>query len=307
MRAPLRSVFACSLALVLGLPGSALAAPSKSKSSKSATGEGKDAGEPSVPPVSHDGPPRVGRVFVDAPGISSGGAVLAGRAMRAATGGLQSQAVTITEVPAGPELRVKLSERDAGGYRVEYEIVYDGKTIKNGTGGFDCQLCTEDELIEKVEALAVQVSPRLVVPEPETEGDGGPGSGSGPDPEIDDGRGGTTTFDDSTFEPKGLRAMGKAGIGLLVVGGLGTIAGVVMVVRKDSHFDPGSEDAAQLLSTKKPGFGVLGGGAAVLVTGAVLLGLDVARAKRAKSGKAQAHVHPWLGRDGAGVGVVGRF
>jgi hypothetical protein len=51
---------------------------------------------------------------------------------------------------------------------------------------------------------------------------------------------------------------------------------------------------------------------AALVVGAVLLGLDRKQAKRrATAGspatKAQASVHPWLGPDGAGLGVIGRF
>lgn len=314
MRVSLRPFLACSLAIALGLPGSALAAPSKSKSSKSATkGEGaakdpaaaKDPGDPSVPPVTHDGPPRVGRVWVDAEGIS-GGAELAVRTMRAATGGLESQAVTITEALAGPELRVKLTERDAGGYRVEYEIVYDGKTIKNGTGGFDCQLCTEDELVEKVEALAIQVSPKLVVPQEEP----------GPDPDVKDPDadpdgldiGPETDPNDPTTDedPSKLGIKGKAGIGLLVAGGVGTIGGVVLLAIKPIPVEDDPLRATMATSTKPFGGLVLGVGVAVLATGAVLLALDRKQAK-AKPKKAAAMVHPWIGADGGGLGLSGRF
>lgn len=309
-----RSVLACSLAFALGLPGSALAAaPGKSKSSKSTkdpADAGADPGDPSVPPPEHDGPPRIGRVFVDADGIGAGGPVVAGRAMRAAEGGLVAQAVTITDAPAGPELRVKLSERDAGGYRVEYEIIYDGKTITNGTGGFDCQLCTEDELIEKVEALAIQVAPKLVVPRAEV----GPGPGPGPGPDVkdpDDGGGSDTGGGSDPIvdeDPNALGVKGKAGIGLLVVGGLGVISGVVLVVLPPlEEFPTGHENAAYVKSTRPPGWGVLGVGVGAAVVGAVLLGLDRKQAKRRAAGKAEARVHPWLGPDGAGVGVVGRF
>lgn len=317
MRVISRSVLACSLAFALGLPGSALAAaPSKSKSSKPTTaakGEEtvKDPGDPSVPPVTHDGAPRIGRVWVDAEGIGAGGPVVAGRAMRAGRGGLESQAVTITDAPAGPELRVKLSERDAGGYRVEYEIIYDGKTIKNGTGGFDCQLCTEDELIEKVEALAVQVAPKMVVPQAEADPGPGPGPGPGPDEKDPDEKdpdeiGGSDPIVDEN--PNALGTKGKAGIGLLVVGGLGVLTGVVLVVLPPlEEFPTGHENAAYIKSTRPPGWGVLGGGVAAAVVGAVLLGLDRKQAKRRAAGKTEARVHPWFGPNGAGVGVVGRF
>jgi hypothetical protein len=316
---PLRSVLACSLALALGLPGSALAAsPGKSSKSskpgKSGKAEGaeagKDPGDPSVPPPPIDGPPRLGRIYVDADGIGAGGPVIAGRAMRAGTGGLERQAVTITDAPAGPELRIKLTVRSAGGYRVEYEIVYDGKTVKDGTGGFDCQLCTEDELVEKVEALAIQVAPKLVVPSDESDVGPGPGPDGDEGRDPDDGRDpdhGRVTGPIADDDPNALRGMGKAGIALLVVGGLGAITGVTMVVVEPTYFEPGDANANQYRTTRPPGYGLLAGGAAALIAGAVLLGLDRKQAKRRAAGKAEARVHPWVGPQGAGVGVVGRF
>lgn len=325
---PFRSLLAGSLVLALGLPGGALAAPgSKSKSAKSAKGDGaakdpgkgavteKDPGDPSVPPPANDGPPRIGRVFVDASGLGDAGPVIGGRATLIGKGALQDQGVTHTDAPAGPELQVTLKERDAGGYRVDYVIVYDGKPTKNGSGGFDCQLCTEDELVEKVEALVIQVAPKMVVPKDEP--DQGTGDGGGDVKDPDDGNGGGSGHgndpDPITDEDPGrLRGMGKAGVGLLVVGGIGAITGITLVVLPPTSFPTGDPNAANLRTTRPPGFGVLGGGVAVLVVGAVLLGLDRKQAKRrAAAGlpakRSQALVHPWLGPEGAGVGVVGRF
>jgi hypothetical protein len=311
-----RSVLAGSLVLALGLPGSALAAApgSKSKSSKPAKSEGsetdKDPGDPSVPPPEHGGPPRVGRVFVDAGGLGDAGPVIGGRATLVGKGALQGQGVTHTDAPAGPELQVTLKERDAGGYRVDYVIVYDGTPTKNGSGGFDCQLCTEDELVEKVEALVIQVAPKMVVPEPES--DGGPGpdpdvkddGGGGTDPDGGHGNGGGTVTDE---DPNALRGLGKAGIALVVVGGLGAITGVSLVAITPKHFPMGDAQADQIRTTRPPGWGALGGGVAALVVGAVLLAVDRKQAKRRAAGKAEARVHPWLAPQGAGLGVVGRF
>lgn len=312
---PFRSVLACSLVLALGLPSGALAAPgSKSKSAKSATkdpGKGaeteKDPGDPSVPPPDHEGPPRVGRVFVDASGLGDAGPVIGGRATLTGKGALEGQGVTLTDAPAGPELQVTLKERDAGGYRVDYVIVYDGKPTKNGSGGFDCQLCTEDELVEKVEALVIQVAPKMVVPAAEPEdGPDGPGpdvkdpdGGNGRDP--DHGNGKDPIVDD---EPGGLGTLGKTGVALSVVGGLGAIAGVALLVIKPIPVEGDPANATMARNTKPLGGGVLGAGAAVLITGIALLVVD---RKRAKQGKAAAMVHPWFGSGQAGIGVVGRF
>lgn len=306
-----RSVLACSLALALGVPGGALAAaPSKSKSGKSAKGastDAKDPGDPSVPAVQNDGPPRMGRVYVDADGLGDAGPVISGRAMRVARGALEAQAVTITEAPAGPELQVSLKTRDAGGYRVDYVIVYDGKPVKNGSGGFDCQLCTEDELVEKVEALAVQVAPKLVIPEPEQDPGTDTGDDTGPgeiEPETSGDEGGDPTTDGS---PDGLGPKGKAGIALLVVGGLGAVAGVTLVVLPSKTFPAGDPNAAYVRSTMPPGVGVLVGGGVAIVVGAVLLGLDRKQAKQRRNDKATARLQPWLGSQGAGLSVAGRF
>lgn len=310
--------------LALGLPGGALAAPgSKSKSAKSAKGDGaakdpgkgavteKDPGDPSVPPPANDGPPRIGRVFVDASGLGDAGPVIGGRATLIGKGALQDQGVTYTDVPAGPELQVTLKEREAGGYRVDYVIVYDGKPTKNGSGGFDCQLCTEDELVEKVEALVIQVAPKMVVPEDEP--DQGTGDGGGDVTDPDGGNGGGSGGNDpdpiTDEDPSRLGPKGKAGIGLLVVGGIGVITGVTLVAIPDWEGENGTRDASKLFSAKNPGYGALGGGAAFLIVGAVLLGLDRAQAKRragAKNG-ARLHPHPWFGPQGAGLGVTGRF
>ena len=312
---PFRSVLACSLAFVLGLPGGAFAAaPGKSKSSKPGKGEAsateKDPGDPNVPPPEYEGPPRVGRVFVDAGGLGDAGPVLGGRATLAGKGALQGQGVTHTDAPAGPELQVTLKERDAGGYRVDYVIVYDGKPVKNGAGGFDCQLCTEDELVEKVEALVIQVAPKMVVPEPETDDGAGtgepdvkdPDDGGGSGPRDGNGGGGGTLQDD---DPNGLRGMGKAGIGLLVVGSLGVIGGIPLMIIQPLPVKDDPLQATKARDTTPLGGAVLGVGAAALVTGAVLLALDRKRAK-ARRTKA-AMVHPWLRADGGGVGVAGRF
>ncbi|MEM9463362.1 MAG: hypothetical protein AAGF11_54980 [Myxococcota bacterium] len=318
----LPSILACSLALATVPQGALAAAPSKGKSTKGKSTKGKGKGKPAVEqPVGGGGSDvpepdagaseRVGRVFIDANGLGDAGPVLAGRMTRVSEGAFRAESVSPTDAPAGPELRVTLEYRDDGGYAARYEIVYDGDVIEDGSGSFECQLCTEDELVEKVEALARQVAPKMMVPqEPEEPAnvavapdDGGELDTGGPEDPVGD------------EDPGKLRGMGKAGVGLLAIGGLTAIGGVVMVALQPIEFPAGDPNANMIRTTRPPGWGVLGGGAALVVVGAVLLGIDRKRAKQRRvnaarsstTPKVEAAVHPWLGGHGGGLGVTGRF
>jgi len=124
-----------------------------------------------------------------------------------------------------------------------------------------------------------------------------------PEPEVEPVREQPTRSE----ERVGLQGMGKAGVALLVVGGLGAIVGVSLVAVGPEHFPAGDPLADHIHTLRPPGWAVMGGGVAVLVVGAVLLGVDRQQAKRRAAGKAEARVQPWLGPQGAGLGVVGRF
>lgn len=304
----LPSILACSLALAT-VPHSALAAaPSKGKSTKK-KGKGKPAveqpaggGGSDVPEPDAGASERVGRVFIDANGLGDAGPVLAGRMTRVAEGAFKAESVTLTDAPAGPELQVTLAYRDDGGYAVRYEIVYDGDVVEDGSGSFDCQLCTEDELVEKVEALARQVAPKMMVPQEPEEvpdvvippDDGGSDTGEPTDPTQDE-------------DPGKLTKMGKAGVGLLVSGGISTIAGIVLVAVPRPEPAIEINGVPRVGATREVGYGALGVGVALVVTGAVLVGIDRKRAKRRAAQSASVSVRPWFQPDGAGLGVSGRF
>ncbi|MEM9460926.1 MAG: hypothetical protein AAGF11_42575 [Myxococcota bacterium] len=117
-------------------------------------------------------------------------------------------------------------------------------------------------------------------------------------------------------DPGNLRGMGKAGIGLLVVGGSIAIGGAVLAAREPTGFPDRHPNANKISSTRPPGWAMLGGGAAFIVVGAVLLGIDRKRAKPRQASAARsvapgfevrASIHPWLGIDGGGLGATGRF
>ncbi len=293
-RTILPTVIACSLACATAWPQGALAAAASTSAAS-----GAEATE-SVPDPDEE---RVGRVFVEADGLGEAGPVLAGRSTKVAEEALTAESVTLTDAPAGPELRITLSFRDAGGYQASYEIVYDNEVIEDGTGGFECQLCTEDELIEKVEALAKQVSPKLVVPkEPEPEGEGG----GGIEPNGGGGESNTTQPpDDGEVDPpsKGLRA---GGIALVVTGGLVAVGGVVLLVLPPSEVDEPSGDQ-QVVNTRPLGGLALGGGLVLAAVGATMWGIYAKRKKDSGAKEKSVVVVPWLDRGAAGVGVTGRF
>lgn len=290
----LRSVLVCSLALPVGLPARAWASTSVvAPHAMVAAGTVPDA-------------PRTGRVYVDATALGEVGPLLAGEATKRAGACLVTEGVTFTDSPAGPELRIMITPGETTGYSIAYEIVYDGKVVEDGSGASDCQLCTEDELLDRVDAIATEQAPKMVEPAPEVEVVD-PDPDPDPDPVQDD-------------EPKPMGGMGKAGIGLLVAGGLSVVAGTVLVIRKPENFPAGDPNADKIETTRPTGGILLGGGVALAVTGAVLLALDIKRRKRAQDdagpsvaepSPAQARMRPrlspWLSPQGAGLGVFGRF
>jgi hypothetical protein len=154
------------------------------------------------------------------------------------------------------------------------------------------QLSEIEKLMPPEESSPTQDVGAAAVEQPEQQGE----------PELQPDTGGTPAAEES---PK-LRGMGKAGVALLVVGGLGAIAGVTMVAIEPKEFPAAHPRADQLQTTRPPGYAALGVGGAALIVGAVLLGLDRKQAKQ-RASKAEALVHPWVGPRGVGVGVVGRF
>lgn len=299
----LPSILACSLALAAVPQGALAAAPSKGKAAHKKKGKKPaDDGGAEVPEPAAGDAERVGRVFIDADGLGDAGPVLAGRTTRLVEGAFEAEKVTLTDAPAGPELRVTLSYRDSGGYQVAYEIDYNGAAIEDGSGSFECQLCTEDELIEKVEALARQVAPKMMVPKKPEED---PKPEDKPDPEIvpDNGGAQAPVVDE---DPGKLRRMGKAGVGFLVVGGLTTVSGIVLAAITPPELEIEPAGVPEVRGTRQAGYGVLAGGVVMVVVGAVLLGVDRKRAKR-RASQANVSLDPWFHRDGGGLGVSGRF
>lgn len=157
-------------------------------------------------------------------------------------------------------------------------------------------------LLAKIEAMVPPAPPRA--PQPETHDE------PAPEREREPARAGAEPRDRGK-----INAMGKTGIGLMVAGGLTTIGGVVLVALPPSGFPEGDPNANKVTTTRPAGAAVLGGGAALVIVGAVLLGVERTRAKRQRTSTAgssmlratRATVHPWLRAHAGGLGVTGYF
>ncbi|MEM9460923.1 MAG: hypothetical protein AAGF11_42560 [Myxococcota bacterium] len=119
-----------------------------------------------------------------------------------------------------------------------------------------------------------------------------------------------SSTNDSGRQP--LAAMGKAGVGLLVVGGVVVNAGVALLIRQPTYFPRDDPQATYLTTTRPAGWALLGSGVATVVVGAVLLGVERSRARSrsnrvARSRRRAVVAHPWVAPGSGGVGLLGRF
>jgi hypothetical protein len=168
---------------------------------------------------------------------------------------------------------------DGPGYRCRWGVYRDEVVIAGTDGVSVCKLCTETELVDHVEAAierVVATVPREEAPEPIP-------------PRVDD-----------HAQRRTLGPLGKAGIGVGVVGIAALAAGIPLAV-----IEPKTKDATELghdvVPTRPAGIALVGIAAAALITGLALLAVDRHRANARTSGRAT--VVP----AGAGVAIIGRF
>lgn len=174
------------------------------------------------------------------------------------------------------------------GYRFELWVSRGGELVGERQT-VECTLCTESEIVERVETTVTDVLEQLETQdqgtdaaEPESEPEPLPPT----DPPTDE------------LRPK-LSGLGKGGVAMLVVGaaGLGTGAVLAALPPKVKADDPLYET-----TTRPPGFVALGVGAAAVVSGVVMLVVDRRR------GRADTiSLVPMPGAAGATVVLRGRF
>lgn len=184
-----------------------------------------------------------------------------------------------------PMILVTISEvgTQDPGYRYRVAIAAEHGWSAEGT----CQLCTEGELVQKVEATLAEAASHL--PRHETAASPAPvppPSAAARKPETQ-----------SDADRPRLGKLGKTGIGLLVGGTVLTGIGIGLAVAQPRVKE---DEPLEKTTTRPPGYALVGVGAATLITGAVLLSIDRTKARRTA-------VAPSFGRGTAGVVWSGRF
>lgn len=176
-------------------------------------------------------------------------------------------------------------DRDGeSGYSASLVIERNGLEVADTRHEVDCGGCSTEELIAAVVEEFDSVLPDLAPPKAQQVEPEGPVDNPGP---IDVGE-----------DQAKLGVMGSAGVAMGVLGLTGVVGGAVLV----GMGQPVLDDEAQLRDFRTPGVGVLGGGAALLVAGAILIAVDRTQAK-----KRQTTVAPMMAPKMSGVSVHVRF
>lgn len=164
-----------------------------------------------------------------------------------------------------------------GGEGYHYDVYAEqaDRTLAETKTEADCAGCDEAALLEAIGAavdkclppLAASVAESAVEPE------------EPPPPVVDV----TPPEESRSDERRRAGPMGKTGIGLMVAGAATAVVGVIFVVQGRS-FDtrPGALEQ-EGVNFRPPGFALLAGGAATLVTGGILYGVDRSRQKKKAS------------------------
>jgi hypothetical protein len=103
--------------------------------------------------------------------------------------------------------------------------------------------------------------------------------GADTDPDTDTGEPPIVPPPDNPDRPGPLGNMGWSGVGLLVAGAAAAITGGALVGVGTTR---PAADMSQIRDFRPTGYALLGTGGAMLVVGAILLGVDRARAKKGK-------------------------
>ncbi len=189
-------------------------------------------------------------------------------------------------------------------YHVDITIEQGGELLTDATWGFDCTLCDDGRLLDKV---AVTLHTAVTRIEEEAKRMQGAAAGD----EDDQGELGPPPPQEDNVARAKPGPLVWAGAAVAVVGVGGISVGLPLALREDEIVGGLDSDERLGKQTRTPGWVATGLGAAALVTGGALLGVGLIRWKRDKDRQAPAPrattVAPWAGAHGAGLSVHGRF
>lgn len=241
-------------------------------------------------PVRADVSPVRTSVEVDTSEVGESGPVIARRIRERSDVVLRQEGVLPSRGEEDPVVLVTVMELvgEDPGYAFDLRAQRDGQDLLH-TERFQCRLCTETELVSEVESRLAAIVGQLGAKQAE--------AAEPPATESEPPRPAAVEPEPARDAHEGLGPLGKAGIGVLVTGTVGLGVGIGLAARKDTP----QRIATKQTSTKPPGYALIGVGAALAITGGVLLVLDRKRARR------RTAFAPWLDPTGAGLAVAGRF
>ncbi len=180
---------------------------------------------------------------------------------------------------------------DGDGYHYDVYAEQADRTLAETKTEADCAGCDEAALLEAIGVAVDKCLPPLAasVAEAVVEPEEPPAASVAVTP----------VQSSPSDEDRRAGPLGKAGIGLMVAGAATAVVGVIFVVNGRS-FDtrPGALEQ-EGVDFRPPGFALLAGGVATLITGGVLYGVDRKRRKRKASVS-------WI-PGGAAASIGGRF
>lgn len=241
--------------------------------------------------------PRYATVEIDTSDVGEEGPVIKRRTRERTDVVLRAANVLPGRTSDDPLIHVDIDELTGSepGYQCEVWISR-ADVVLGERRRVECTLCTETEIVERVETTVSELVAQLdVLLEVQPEPDEPLGEPDEPEPTTAPASGSPAT--DAGRAPLG--ALGKTGIALIAMGIAGAGVGAVLVALppKVDQDDPLYET-----TYRPPGVGTLAAGAAVLVTGVVLLVVDRRRARSRTTALA-----PALGPSTAGLTWSGRF
>ncbi len=245
---------------------------------------------------------RRATLSVDTSQVGEAGPIIRRRTEERGAIVLRDAEVLPAESSDDPLIRVDVFEigGEDPGFRLEVWVEQDD-TITVPKRTIECSLCTETEIVAKAEKEIAALVQELPIDEDATV-EPAPVAEPAQEPvatEPTEGPAGTpdtpTPTQEGTRRPLG--AKGKAGIGLLATGAVVAGVGIGLTV---PGWKPLDDDPTRERSARPIGIGLIAGGSAALIGGAILLALD----RRPTKGQ-RAAVAPTVGW--RTLGIRGRF
>lgn len=247
--------------------------------------------EPDVASKAASDPPIRAGLEVDTSALEDGGVELGERLDAEGSALLRREEVLPRKSLDDGQIvvRVREAESKGGGYHFDVYAKRGDDKLEETVVSRECVGCLESDVVTQVNDAIEQCLPALRATQPRVEPSPSEQTETAPAPVVVDGG----------SDQVGLGAMGKAGVGVLVAGGAAAIVGVVFAVRgRAFETDPGAATQSGR-DFRVPGYGLIGGGVAAVVVGAVLVGVD----RKRRRSRASAMMLP----GGGGLVWEGRF